>query len=397
MNSRSEEEISLIIAKNLPHVLAQKVTIDSVCLKHPDLAEILRPELEVAVLLSEHSAMVQPRAGFVRESRSRLVRRIEQEAARAPARPVAVRPAASQPKFSWLWRFSAVAVIFVMLFLSFTGTVYASSTSMPGETLYPVKRWSEDTYFAMTLDSERQVQLSLAYSSRRLQEAETLLARGQVDLLPQVMAAFELEVNRAIDTLEKEQRSTGKTNEQLLRTIQAELSVQDKKISAMLDHLQPDTSASVKRAVEAMQRSADKVDLVTQKNQPKTPTAAPTVPGNVPQDGNPGQGVGPGKDGSNTGSGKDPGKDPGNNPGNDAANPGQGKDNPGSEKEPQGKDKDKDSERNNAIPTEESSLTTDISTAEPDTSGPVKPTQASGPGNENNPGVSPPVKEKPKP
>ncbi len=73
----------------------------------------------------------------------------------------------------------AMAIIVSLLGGTGAATVYASQDSLPGETLYPVKIWSEDVQLDLTADQEKKLDLSMDFTDRRLDEIQQLI---QADL-----------------------------------------------------------------------------------------------------------------------------------------------------------------------------------------------------------------------
>ncbi len=64
--------------------------------------------------------------------------------------------------------------VFVVLMLSFAGTVYASDETVPGDILYPVKRTAENIQVAFT-PYNKEGELYEEFLGKRLDEAEILL------------------------------------------------------------------------------------------------------------------------------------------------------------------------------------------------------------------------------
>ena len=85
---------------------------------------------------------------------------------------------------SFLYRkekFAMVATIIVVLALLFggtAGTAYAAQSSLPGETLYPVKTLIEDIRLDLTKDPDKQYALLDQYLSTRFAEMDEMKAQG---------------------------------------------------------------------------------------------------------------------------------------------------------------------------------------------------------------------------
>jgi hypothetical protein len=70
-------------------------------------------------------------------------------------------------------------VVAVMLFFSGTGvTVFAAQESLPAQTLYPLKIWSEDAILSLTASPTARLNYLLDFCDRRIDEMVDLLAAG---------------------------------------------------------------------------------------------------------------------------------------------------------------------------------------------------------------------------
>ena len=78
--------------------------------------------------------------------------------------------------------FRSIAAVLVMVMFIGAGTTWASEDALPGETLYPVKRFVEDTRLSLTTSESEEVDLRLAFTQRRLDEFDQLLDEGVVEL-----------------------------------------------------------------------------------------------------------------------------------------------------------------------------------------------------------------------
>ncbi|MGQ9888110.1 MAG: DUF5667 domain-containing protein [Aggregatilineales bacterium] len=159
--------------------------------RHGDavLAEV-RPALEAALLTARLRQPAMPAASVdaleLRLRGTMLARR---------------RPA---PALTGLARLAAaVAIVMLALLGTGGGAVVASENAVPGEALYPIKRlWEEIVLALAPLTGERDA-IWLWIAQRRLDEAETLAARGQ--LTPQALADLLAAMEQAA-TLAKPER-----------------------------------------------------------------------------------------------------------------------------------------------------------------------------------------------
>jgi hypothetical protein len=140
--------------------------------RHPDLAGELRPILEASVK-AKAMAVPAPSGEVFRRNRAKLL----QHAAEMRERKVA-------PPSRRIWsvplrRALVMLAVVVLLFVSGTGLVRASSTSLPGDNLYPVKRIWERMSLWFTFDTAIREKLEYEHENERLEELSELLALGR--------------------------------------------------------------------------------------------------------------------------------------------------------------------------------------------------------------------------
>jgi hypothetical protein len=120
--------------------------------------------------------------GAARRSRSRLLRR-------AASLPSAVGP--GLPLRRLIPRFSAAALVALFaLALGLGGLNEAAATSLPGDTLYPVKVAAADLRLRLEFESAQRLRLESLYAEQRLEDVRQLLALGR-----QVPVSFHGRVN----------------------------------------------------------------------------------------------------------------------------------------------------------------------------------------------------------
>jgi len=72
-------------------------------------------------------------------------------------------------------------VLAVVVFFGVPGaTVFAAQGSLPDQTLYPLKTWSEDVILSLTGSAQTRLNYTLDFSDRRVAEMANLLATGKV-------------------------------------------------------------------------------------------------------------------------------------------------------------------------------------------------------------------------
>ena len=144
-------------------------SVESVLARFPDLARELGPILRTAQQ-ARARGIPEPSAQAIRREKQKLLQRAAQM--RAPKRGWFVVHA-QRLAFSL-----ALASIFL---LSGTGLVRASSSTLPGDELYPVKRSWEDVRLLFVTTPQHREALESEYEQERLDEvAELLVEKRQV-------------------------------------------------------------------------------------------------------------------------------------------------------------------------------------------------------------------------
>jgi len=143
--------------------------LEEVLRQYPHRAGQLRPLLELAGELSELPPPPSSPAAAVRAMVKASVRAAGEKTPaprrrlRLWSRPVLLRAAA----------------VLLVAFLGGWATVTASADALPGEWLYPVKRFTERARFFLTINPQQKAELRIVYSSERLKEAVRKHLRGQ--------------------------------------------------------------------------------------------------------------------------------------------------------------------------------------------------------------------------
>jgi len=243
----------------LGEIQVGRLTRDECLERYPELAARLQPLLKVAAV-----AMAAPRLAMRSDARDALERRLRSRLAELPApRNVPDRPRLTAMR----WASIAAAVVVVAAISS--GTVAVAAASLPGDLLYPVKRWSESVALQTTSDATR-VYLHLEWAQRRLTEFRSLTARGVVDVT--LLDEFEAETTAAIaasDTLGEPLRVTALSQVAAIHTTAIEV------VSSVRERMPEDALAGLDRALAAL--TAARQSALNRL--PPTPTSSPTATG----------------------------------------------------------------------------------------------------------------------
>ena len=163
-------------------LITQGASLDECLARYPDYAGELEPLLAAAI---KTRAKLTPGLSHSARGRIRAAVLAEWDHRPAPGR--------------WRWRlpvlvprWAAVAAsVVVALMVSSTGTVLASSSSIPGDALYPVKQVREDVQLWLTRSPEAKVDLYTRLVKQRAEELKALALAGKGG--PASIAAARLE------------------------------------------------------------------------------------------------------------------------------------------------------------------------------------------------------------
>jgi uncharacterized membrane protein YgcG len=155
--------------------IEQGADVETVLLRYPDLAEELRPILEASAG-AKSMAVPVPSPEVVRRNRAKVMHTALQYATQ-------MREAKSRSSqriwFASLRRIAVTLAVLAILFVSGTSLVGASSNTLPGDNLYPVKRTWEGLRLFLTFNGQEREALALEQEYERLHELRELLAEGR--------------------------------------------------------------------------------------------------------------------------------------------------------------------------------------------------------------------------
>lgn len=180
------------------------------------------------------------------------------------------RLAAPEPRSAFFlqYRFNrySLGALIVLVAVSLAGgAAYAAQSSLPGETLYPVKIATEKVQIALATSDEQKVQVLSSHAKNRLQEVSKLVeAKKQPEVVTQTLAALKDTTNQVVAVSAQKPELVGQA---------AALAATETQV---LSSVEPQTQGEVKQAVqEALATSRESLNKL--QNPEETPT--PTVKG----------------------------------------------------------------------------------------------------------------------
>jgi len=168
------------------------------CLKrYPKHAAELEPLLKTAFDIGRRGSYIHPRPEFKHWARVQFEgTQHHAKQQRQPAKP---------GLFSWRQSWSVAVAAVLILVLTGSSTVIASSNAMPDEPLYPVKLATEDMRLALAVSDTQKAQVHTQLAETRAVEVETMADQGKTEhaAITAARLAKQLELaNSAIASVE---------------------------------------------------------------------------------------------------------------------------------------------------------------------------------------------------
>lgn len=189
--------------------LAAGASLESLVVRYPGFAVELRADLSAARWLREQQPLLEPSANFLASSRWEVLRQVRAEKARHH-QSLSAASQRTAPAFG-LWEFFnwlrgnrlavqlvSVLLIVVLLLGSFSGAALAARSSIPGETLYPLKTSVEDLRLLAAFDPVNDAGLNLDFAGDRVGEMQLLVALEREQYLELPSQRYERQVDAAL-------------------------------------------------------------------------------------------------------------------------------------------------------------------------------------------------------
>ncbi len=223
------KKIEDILAQCIEDIKAGRSSVADCLAKYPSMRKELEPLLKIALSIKEPSD-IRPSDAFKIRARVNLMEHIRasQSGKRAPR-----SLSGASVRHGWYtgWARAVAIVVAVILCISAasTGTAYASQSSLPGDTLYPVKLGTEQLQRMITFNDAAEVELELKFANTRLEEIEALANKG-TDRITMAVNGYEKNIAMAIKKAEQTRDSGVSTSvlETVALAISNHLSVLDR-------------------------------------------------------------------------------------------------------------------------------------------------------------------------
>ena len=211
------------------------------CLEsYPEQAGELEPLLRAALSVKDVSS-IEPRTEFQRMAKARLLSAVAAKKEKEGRRRL--------PLWNWQQRWAVALAVVLALVMMGGGTVAASTNSLPGDVLYPVKTTTERVQAFFTFGKEAKANLYMRFAERRIVEIEALAERER-NIPESVLSVMSAETDRAIALANQNGSFNKETIARLIRLTTAQ--------KMMLARMGEVASLEVKlRFQEALRRAVD--------------------------------------------------------------------------------------------------------------------------------------------
>ncbi|MBI3743555.1 MAG: hypothetical protein HY261_04635 [Chloroflexi bacterium] len=197
--------------------IAAGETVESCLARHPEHAEELRALLPTIAQISTTVAKTPT------PSKKALGRRRLAEEMASLEREDAARRTRKARWWSGIgprWAVAGVsASVLAVLFGGGTAVVAASGSSLPGDTLYPVKRAWEQTRLTFQQSDEGDAKLHAQFAARRADEISQLLEKGQIAHVEEA----EAQLHKHLAQVDKIAASLSQRDQKAFAAVEADL------------------------------------------------------------------------------------------------------------------------------------------------------------------------------
>lgn len=239
-----------------------EVTIEDILRDEELTVYDLGPLLTTAAEVREAVQPPQPRAGFLRNSEIRILNKL-----RFQTRHDEPTQASQAPPRGWFRRLApALAGVFLALSLTMgmLGVGRASAASLPGDTLYGVKRGIEKIRLTLTFDEVHTTELMQAFLQERLAEIEALARLGRLEDLTRATETYIEDVDRLMQST-SDAESFGSSGDPIL---EENLAHNVEVLQNVQGKVPPQAQAAIQRAIDrSIEHTQEKQERKQQKEQ----------------------------------------------------------------------------------------------------------------------------------
>jgi len=167
---------------------------------------------------------------------------------------------------------AGLAATLVVLLLTGGGVVYAASSALPGDSLYPVKTTVEAMRLTLAPSEAEAARLRLEFADRRMEEVDALLEANRPASVPQALEQYAAEVEAAATALAH--TPAGAPDQQARSQANVELKAHLQRLNELSQRVPPQAQAALDRAQKVSSHALEGLD--TGETPVETPRVKPT-------------------------------------------------------------------------------------------------------------------------
>ncbi len=165
--------------------------VEAILAREPAQADETRQELAAAEWLQAHQEELDPPAGFLEASKTRLMKRVR------PANRLSLYRRRSLHWGNPMYRWALAAVFLIGVFPVLQSLYFSALTALPGDSLYGAKRSGEELRWFFTFDRLGRAELGVSLAQERSAEIEALVLEGRYEDIMPVIATYQEQWQRA--------------------------------------------------------------------------------------------------------------------------------------------------------------------------------------------------------
>jgi len=182
-----------------------------------------------------------PEAKHYEEKRAGYIRLARKTATTSEVRHESVRSQLIRPRSRVLITRAAIAVAVVLAILVLSGVT--STYAMPGNPLYPVKRFTENVYAGVISGGESKANVCLSQAGERIEELEYVLERD--------MSEWYFDLSRdAAERIAEADREAASLDEESAGKVRARARAQAERLVPVIEEAYPDIDSAGRKVLE---------------------------------------------------------------------------------------------------------------------------------------------------
>lgn len=248
----------------LDRIMVKGDTIEQCLESYPEQAAELEPLLRAALSTAKSCSLVEPRPEYKASARNRLLSALEAREKKKTERRM--------PLWGWQRRWAVALAAVLVLILVGVGTVSASASSLPGDTLYPVKTTTEKVQGFFTLGSEAKANFNMKLAQRRLDELKLVVERNS-NIPQSLLGVMNAETNGAIEILSRNKEVGNESIERLMGLTSNQKTV----LGDLMEKVNPKAKIRLQEALKRCEDAHDRAILLKDKNPQMKKTHMPTL------------------------------------------------------------------------------------------------------------------------